>query len=417
MSIGYACLTVGVPDTDMRNCVIRNADEKNLTGLIRHNLDALEKIIDYNNENGIRLFRISSDLVPFASNPVNTLAWEQIFSARLARIGQKIRDNNSRVSMHPGQYTVLNSPNRTVVENAVRDLHYHTEVLDRLGMDSSNKIVLHIGGVYHNKQEASERFLTNYMELDESIRKRIVLENDDKSYTIAEVLDIGRKADAPVVFDNLHHEINPCEEQHAVSYWIGECGKTWKVQDGKQKIHYSQQAAAKNRGSHSETIRIREFLEFYHAIGRDDIDIMLEVKDKNRSAVKCINCSEYRGIKALETEWGRYKYSVLEKSPEIYLQIRSLLKEKKEYPAVPFYELVEASLAKEYDRGKTVNALLHVWGYFKNNANEKEKTDFLRLLENFKKETGSIDAVKNLLHKLSKKYNQEYLLQSYYFMP
>ena len=93
----------------------------------------------------------------------------------------------------------------------------------------------------------------------------------------------------PVVLDNLHHEVNPPGEDESENFWINECQKTWQKQDGRQKVHYSQQDYQKKKGSHSSSIRVNEFLDFYFKLGREDIDIMLEVKDKNLSAIKCIN--------------------------------------------------------------------------------------------------------------------------------
>ena len=75
MSIGYACLTVGVPNTEMKRCIAKNANEARLYELIKANLSALDHILDYNIAHDIKLFRISSDLIPFGSSPINTLAW------------------------------------------------------------------------------------------------------------------------------------------------------------------------------------------------------------------------------------------------------------------------------------------------------------------------------------------------------
>ena len=304
MSIGYACQTIGVLNTNQKSCIMKNASETNLIDLIDHNLKSLENIIDYNMKNDIRLFRISSDIIPFASTSVNNLCWWNIFENQFLKIAEKIRTSGMRVSMHPGQYTVLNSPNIDVVTRAIADLNYHTMVLDSLKVESESKIVLHIGGVYNDKEQAIKRFITNYRNLDDSVRNRLVLENDDKSYNINDVLEIGTILNAPVIFDNLHNEINPGDNQKSAFYWIDACRKTWKENDGHQKIHYSQQNPLKRAGSHSSSILIDEFMAFYENLERSDIDIMLEVKDKNLSAVKCINStSPGKRIKTLEIEW------------------------------------------------------------------------------------------------------------------
>lgn len=89
MRIGYACLTVGVPKTKLRTCTMKNATEDVLLSLIQSNLVALDNMLDYNIRNDIRLFRISSDIIPFGSHPVNTLKWWEIFSEKLNEIGYK----------------------------------------------------------------------------------------------------------------------------------------------------------------------------------------------------------------------------------------------------------------------------------------------------------------------------------------
>jgi len=308
MRVGYACLTVGVADTSIKSCRMRNADEKRLFQITENNLLSLEHMLNYNAANNIKFYRISSDIIPFGSSPVNNMKWWDVFKEEFEILGKKIRKHNIRVSMHPGQYTVLNSPNEDVVKRAIMDLDYHARVLDALGTGTEHKIILHIGGIYSDKEKAIERFIYNYSRLGNDIKQRLVIENDDKSYNIADVLAIGRKCGIPVVFDNLHHKVNPpgsmtgnqiagIKTNMAINLpdkdmdeleWINECRKTWKSKDGTQKIHYSQQDPDKKPGSHSQSIEVNEFIDFINKLGRTDIDIMLEVKDKNQSAIECI---------------------------------------------------------------------------------------------------------------------------------
>ncbi len=417
MSIGYACLTLGVLNTNLKSCTAKNATDENLLNIISHNLISLENIIEYNIKNDIKLFRISSDLIPFGSSPLNKLLWCEIFSKEFEKIGKRIKENNIRVSMHPGQYTVLNSPNPDVVKRAVEDLNYHARVLECLGVNEEHKIILHIGGIYNNKEQAINRFEDNYSNLSNSIKQRLVIENDDKLYNINDVLEIGKKLNIPVVFDNLHNEINCYSKEISEVYWINQCKSTWKAKDGCQKIHYSQQDPLKKAGSHSSTIKIDKFIEFYKSLEREDIDIMLEVKDKNLSAVKCINSTtKDKQIKKIEEEWGKYKYKILESSPSNYLEIRNLLKNKEDYPAIKFYNYIEASMENNIAVGNSINAAMHIWGYFKDIASDKEKNDFFKSIEAYKQEKVSVSSIKNKLWKMTVKYNQLYLLNSYYFV-
>lgn len=407
---------MGVPGTGLKTCTQKNLTTARLTDTIRNNLWALARMVDYNCKNGIKLFRISSDLIPFGSSPLNTVPWREQFAPELSAIGEKIRQHDMRVSMHPGQYTVLNALDGDVVRRAVADLQYHDSVLTGLGVGQPHKIILHVGGVYGDKKEAMARFATVYKQLDDGIKKRLVIENDDKSYMIADVLVLGTALGIPVVYDNLHNEVNPADREKTDDYWVAACRGTWGAEDGPQKIHYSQQDPGKKQGSHSSTIGAREFMAFYEGLREPWPDIMLEVKDKNLSAVKCIVCTDPGGrIRALEQEWSRYKYKVLENAPALYNRIRQLLRDKAAYPALAFYELVEEALQREPTVGDMVNAALHVWGYFKDRAEEREKRLFLRRLEALKTGSGSIAAVKKCLWTLTEKYDERYLLESLYF--
>jgi len=287
MNIGYACLTYDVPGTKLRTCMMKNAAPDVLRSLIQSNLAALNNILDYNLQNGIKLFRISSDTIPFGSHPVNTLKWWDEFHNQLQELGHKALTQGIRLSMHPGQYTVLNSPDPAVVERAVEDLRYHGRFLDALGLGAEHKIILHVGGIYGDKPAAVKRFIQQYRSLDPHIHRRLVIENDDRQYSIADVLSICETEAIPVVFDNLHHQVNS-DNSRSEMEWIAACKSSWKAGDGPQKLHYSQQDHSKRAGSHSATIDVAGFLQFYARLPARDVDIMLEVKDKNLSAIKCI---------------------------------------------------------------------------------------------------------------------------------
>ena len=221
--------------------------------------------------------------------------------------------------MHPGQYTVLNSTNEKIADAAYAELEYHALFLDSLGVDASHKLVLHIGGVYEDKAAASARFIQRFQALPERVRRRLVIENDDRSYNISDVLASSARANIPVVFDNLHHLANPPDRSIPQEEWITACASTWGKLDGRQKIHYSQQDPCRQPGSHSSTINIDGFMQFYEKLSGSDTDIMLEVKDKNLSAIKCINCTtEDQNITRLESEWSKYIYTVLERSQAVY---------------------------------------------------------------------------------------------------
>lgn len=416
MSIGYACLTLGVQNTAISRCILKNATEENLRNRIITNLTSLNAIIDYNAANGIKLFRISSDIIPFGSHPVNQIKWWEDYQDILLQIGSKIKDNSIRVSMHPGQYTVLNASNPAVVKNATDDILYHARFLDALRTDITSKIILHIGGVYGDKDQASREFIKNFNVLPETIRNRIIIENDDKNYTIADVLSISKEIGAPVVFDNLHHTINPPMEYRTEAEWLTLCKTTWKKTDGRQKIHYSQQKENAVKGSHSDTIFLKPFLDFYQSLPDPEIDIMLEVKDKNLSAVKCKNVIADVKTKKLEEEWARYKYFVLSRSANLYGEVRELMQQKESRKSFEFYDIIEQALLLDENVGAEINAAQHIWGYFNKDCSLVEKMRFDKLLTSYQKGESSLNSVKNHLFRSAMKRGNEYLLNSLYFV-
>ncbi|MDF2613046.1 MAG: UV-endonuclease UvdE [Clostridia bacterium] len=418
MAIGYACIALGVNGTSMRSCVAKNADDARLQEITRQNLEALERIIDYNIENNISLYRISSDIIPFGSHPLNTQRWWEDNKEKFNRIHHKIIKSGMRVSMHPGQYTIINSPREEVVAKSVKDLIYHDRFLAALGVDSSHKMILHIGGIYEDKGEAINRFVENYEKLPESVKTRLVIENDERCYSIQDVCHISKLTGAPVVFDNLHHEINPPADKKTVQEWIKLASLTWKASDGPAKIHYSQQSVGGKPGAHSKSIHIGAFLEFYKEIEEMGIDVMIEVKDKNLSAIKCnytVHADEVPKV-SLEKEWARYKYLVLSQSANDYFEMRKLMKIDVHDAVMAFYGLAEHAQMLPFDRGAQENAALHVWGYFKDKCTVSEKKGFLKKLDDFMQGNIEVQILKNYLWKMAEKYNEKYLLDSYYFI-
>lgn len=413
MKIGYACLVMGVNKVDFKSCQLKNLNNERLITIIKHNLEVLERIIDYNIENDIKLFRITSDLIPFGSSPVNKINWWDQFQKEFFLIGEKIKTSKMRVSMHPGQYTIINSLSQEVVYRAIDDLKYHARVLESLGLDNKHKIILHLGGVYNDKKEAMKRFINNFYLIDEKIRKRIVIENDDKLYNINEVLEIGLTLNIPVVFDTLHHEVLPSNDEKKLKEWIDECRKTWKKEDGIPKIHYSQQDREKKPGAHSKTIDLKTFLTFVSKID-DDIDIMLEVKDKNLSTIKCLNGLNHYPER-LKKEWNKYKYKVLECDALIYEKINLLLSNDDQYPVVEFYHLIDEALAKPIDINNAITSAFLLWSNLENIVTDKEKKRLLKNVDDVKSGKISINRFKKFIWILTNKYNCQEIIKSYYF--
>ena len=296
MRIGYACINTQLPSPN-RTCRLSNATPEKILSLARENLERLEKVLQWNAENDVTLFRISSDTIPFGSHEVNTVAWWKELKPELDRISKLIHGHKMRVSMHPGQFTVLNSTREKVVEASIAELEYHARLLDTLNVDHRHKIIVHLGGVFGDKTASMNRFIKNFARLSASALGRVIIENDEKSYTLADALVVSKELSIPVVFDVFHHSWNPSLDGTSLVQLIKRAMKTWGKKDGRPKLHYSNQWPGKPAGSHSQSVDLSAFKKFYTTVRTLAIDIMFETKDKEQSVLKI-----YREIPSLVSQ-------------------------------------------------------------------------------------------------------------------
>ena len=283
MRLGYACVNTQLP-SPARTLRLANATPERLRELIAANLDALEAILRWNAVHDVQVFRLTSNLIPFGSHPVNTLAWWDEFGDRLAALGALLRSFGARVSTHPGQYTVLSSRRPQVVTAAVAELEYHDRLLSALGADTSHKIVLHVGSGSPD-DGAPVRFAAGLARLSDGARTRLVLENDER-WTLERVVSIADQLSLPVVFDAFHHRLAPSFDELDVREAVLLAGRTWQPQDGRQEVHFSTQEPARRAGAHAESLDLAAFGAFLGEVGDLPLDCILEVKDKERSVVR-----------------------------------------------------------------------------------------------------------------------------------
>lgn len=412
MKIGYACIPMTTKARTNRRLLLKDYSEEGLKAIIEENLQDLKKILIHNIKNHIYMFRISSDIIPLGSHKINIFDWELYFSKKLREIGDFAKENNIRLSMHPGQYIVLNSPKEDIVLKSIKDLEYHCKFLDSLNIDYTNKIILHIGGVYGDKISAKKRFIDNFQRLSPSLKKRLVIENDEKNYSIDDVLEISHLLNIPVIYDNLHY-ICYGNMKYSTKEIYKKVIATWKAEDGSMKVHYSQQADGKKAGSHSQTIFTEKFANYYREVNEFDPDIMLEVKDKDVSAIKCrylINEFQHKNqsLSNLYTEWARYKYLVMEHGYDYYKRCSALVKNNCSF--LEFYTLVDEAINIPLKWSCQKNAFEHVWGYVKGEALSSERNHFKKIMD----EENPVKA-KGYLEKLAFRYASKYIMNSYFF--
>jgi UV DNA damage endonuclease len=277
-------------------------------------LENVAQILRYAAELGIRMYRLSSNIAPYYTDLTRPQFGGQLEEARsnLETVGALSRSLDIRLSMHPGQYTVLNSPSEGVYEAAVRELQYASDVLDYMGQPPDNKVIVHIGGAYGDKPAAMRRWIERYPLLPERVRARLVIENDDTIFNVAEALYLSGETGVPVVFDNLHHRVNPgplaapMSEREAME----RCLATWP-RGQVPKIHYSDQRTEDvvvrikgkgtrtqkpSAGAHADYVDPTAFAHFLSAMHGLQFDVMFEAKAKELAVVRVMSYLKERGL-------------------------------------------------------------------------------------------------------------------------
>lgn len=274
---------------------------------VRESIRLVTEVFEYMHKTGLNMYRMSSDFVPYSTHPDMPQFHNQLEEARaeLAELGELARRYDIRLSLHPSQYILLNALEEGVAAKSIADLNAQARLLDSLGCGSEGVVVTHVGGVYGDRQTSIERFIRRWHELPEGTRARLVVENDDVSFSLAEVMHIHRETGCRVVFDNLHHFcLNPeglsMREAFTAAMSTWPEGQTPKIHysspstsfepfevedktDGKRLKKVAKLRAPKLR-AHADFIDPMEFVLFWEAIGAAQarpFDIMLESKGKD----------------------------------------------------------------------------------------------------------------------------------------
>lgn len=281
MRLGYACMNTELK-TVFRTLRVATALADG-TGKIKEltliNMQTTLEILQWNLDNDIFFYRASSSMIPLSTHPVNDWIWweDPDFLFIAGQIRDVVQTHQMRVSMHPGQYTVLNSPKPEVVQKSIKDLEYHDRLIQLLG---GNDLIVHTGGAYGDKEQAKIRFAENYSKLSSSLRARIRLENDDKTFTIRDVLDIHKLCGVPICFDIHHHNCNndgqPVDIAEIIATWQGY---------GTPKIHISSGKEGFTDLRHHELVSETDFHELLALVKGEDVDIMFEAKLKEQSVL------------------------------------------------------------------------------------------------------------------------------------
>jgi len=267
----------------------------------KQNLEHTLRMLHYNIAHEIWVYRLSSSIVPLATHPEVLWDYRTPFKELLLEIGTLIKKYKLRVSFHPNQFTLFTSDKKHITENAVSDMSYHYDVLDAMGLANEAIINIHVGGAYGDKQKATERFHQNIKSLPEHIKKRMTLENDDKTYTTSETLAICQKEQIPLLFD-YHHFMANNEEDEKMEELLPKIFPTWDWVGLHPKIHVSSPKSEKEFRSHADYVDADFLMPLVKVLKEMnvDIDFMIEAKQKDKAALKlCEDISRIRGVKRI----------------------------------------------------------------------------------------------------------------------
>jgi len=295
--MGYACINMELSSQKPkvytgRSMIKRTFKAKGIEYASQLGLDNckdLLTIVKWNNENGFKFFRITSNLFPWSSeyNLSDMPDYKEICNV-LSNVGKYVNNNGMRITSHPGPFNVLTSPHPHVVTNCIKDLSVHGEVFDLMDLTRTpyNKINIHIGGAYGDKPSAMKRFCTNFHRLPDSVKSRLSVENDDKAsmYSVKDLYDnVYKVIGIPIVFDYHHHKFctGDLSEQEALELAMS----SWPS-DIVPVVHYSE-----SRSKEYEDPKIRpqahsDYVIDYIDTYGNEVDIMVEAKAKELAVLR-----------------------------------------------------------------------------------------------------------------------------------
>ncbi|KAF7322017.1 hypothetical protein MKEN_00724400 [Mycena kentingensis (nom. inval.)] len=288
--LGYACLNTILRNQKpaktavfcSRTCRLDSIKTNGiewLKDLGRKNVEDLLTMIQWNEDNNIRFMRMSSEMFPFASHSVHGYSLEYC-APLLARVGELANKLGHRLTTHPGQYTQLGSPKPEVVQASIRELAYHCEMIERMGLGPDSVCILHGGGTYGDKPAALERVKKTIKDvLPANVRARLVLENDELCYSAEDLLPLCEELDVPLVFDYHHDALFPSTIPHSEIFSRANAIFTRRGIKPKQHLSEPRPGAVTIQELRAHADRC----ESLPADLPDDMDLMIEAKDKEQA--------------------------------------------------------------------------------------------------------------------------------------
>lgn len=291
------------------------AARRRLEQIAQQNLHNTLRLLKHCKGNDIHMYRFTSKLIPLSThqaladwNPYPALAND------FKVIGDFIKANGIRVSFHPDHFCVFSTPRPEVLVNSIKDIEYHVDMLEAMGLDERSKCNIHMGGAYGDKVSSSARFIEQFNNLPDHLKHRITLENDDKTFNVEETLYAAEAVDVPMVLDIHHHAVNRgdiTDEELTQRLWP-RILETWEKERKRLalssleqlpvKIHVSSPKSDNDQRSHADLVEIAPLLQFLRAVAphTSHIDCMLEAKAKDQAVFHLMN--EWKKLSIIEDD-------------------------------------------------------------------------------------------------------------------
>ena len=259
-------------------CTLKRLNKENVILKVRQNANEFVKLLEFAKTHNLKTFRLGNSFIPFLSHDDFETSWKKEIRYILDETKEKIKHYQIRITQHPGQYIVLNSLNKEVIQKSLSELRASFWLFDSLGIDENGIVLIHGGGGYGDKELALER-LVDTIEHNSWLKERLALENDERIFTAEEIAKVCLHVKIPFIFDIYHHSLNPSffsKEDFLKSY-----------QNRRPKVHISSKGEGKF-GNHGDFIEKEDFQNLVNIYGEElySIDIMIEAKQKEKAIEK-----------------------------------------------------------------------------------------------------------------------------------
>jgi len=293
VKLGYVAMSVHLkncsPSQTMTHAQFTKLDDRSaairkLEQIANSNLENCLRLLKHNKAHDIHFFRLSSRLIPLATHE-DLSDWNYLSSVKnsLETLGEFALENKMRIGFHPDHFVLLNSPKPEILKQSLHVLRMHYHLLRGMKISPQHRCVLHVGGNYKDTEASLERFVSNWEEVPVGLQNMIILENDDKSFTLLDTLYLCEKLGIPLVFDYHHHLAHHVDPEWEV-HWE-RVVKTWEHSPLPLKMHISSPKNEKEFRHHADYIdfdMFRRFLQFIKG-SVPEIHCMIEAKQKDEA--------------------------------------------------------------------------------------------------------------------------------------